>query len=171
MIPGGLLMFWRRRLGRSPKPPSRPRRRDPFRLVVEVLEGRLVPAALQPSYLLAPDGAEPHSGNTPAESGGFTPQQLRHAYGFDPIRFHSTIAGDGTGQTIAIVDAFDNPNVAADLQVFDRIFSLPDPPSFQVVNQNGGSTLPAANVGWGLEIALDVEWAHAIASGANILLV
>jgi VCBS repeat-containing protein len=164
-------MFWRRLLGRSRKPPSQTRRRDAFRFVVEVLEGRLAPAALQPSYLLAQNGIGPDSGNTPAESGGFTPQQLRHAYGFDRIRFNSTIPGDGTGQTIAIVDAFDNPNSAADLHVFDQIFGLPDPPSFQVVNQNGGSTLPAANVGWGLEIALDVEWAHAIAPGANLLLV
>jgi subtilase family serine protease len=121
-------------------------------LVVEVLEDRLAPAILRPSYLLAQDGAEPYRGNTPAESGGFTPQQLRHAYGFDQIRFNSTIPGDGTRQTIAVVDAFDNPNVVPDLHVFDRIFGLPDPPSVQVVNQNGGSTLPAANVGWGLEL-------------------
>jgi hypothetical protein len=164
-------MFWRKLLGRSPKPPSRPRRRDTFRFLVEVLEARLAPAVIEPCYLLAQNGIGPDDGNTPAESGGFTPQQLRHAYGFDQIRFNSTILGDGTGQTIAIVDAFDNPNSAADLHVFDQIFGLPDPPSFQVVNQNGGSTRPAANVGWGLEIALDVEWAHAIAPGANILLV
>jgi VCBS repeat-containing protein len=164
-------MFWRRLLGRSPKSSRRPRRVDAFRLVVEALESRLAPAALRPSYLLAQDGAEPYSGYTPAESGGFTPQQMRHAYGFDQTRFNSTIVGDGTGQTIAIIDAFDNPNVSADLHVFDQTFSLPDPPSLQVVNENGGSTLPAANVGWGLEIALDVEWAHAIAPGANLLLV
>src|SRR5262249_37393588 len=47
----------------------------------------------------------------------------------------------------------------------------PDPPSFLKVNQDGGGNLPAPNRGWVTEIALDVEWAHAIAPGANILLV
>ena len=74
------------------------------------------------------------------------------------------------GTTIAIVDAYDDPNIASDLHQFDLAFGLPDP-TFTKVNQNGGSTLPAANAGWATEIALDVEWAHAIAPGANILLV
>src|SRR5262249_26426406 len=49
-------------------------------------------------------------------------------------------------------------------------FGLPDP-AFTKVNQSGGSTPPAANAGWASEIALDVEWAHAVAPGASILLV
>jgi len=49
-------------------------------------------------------------------------------------------------------------------------FGLPDP-VFTKVNQTGGGAMPAANKGWATEIALDVEWAHAIAQGANILLV
>jgi subtilase family serine protease len=78
---------------------------------------------------------------------------------------------DGGGQTIAIVDAYDNPNIGSDLATFDRAFGLPDPPRFAKVNQYGGTSFPKADAGWSGEIALDVEWAHAIAPGANILLV
>src|SRR2546421_675341 len=57
-----------------------------------------------------------------------------------------------------------------DLLQFDVAFGLPDP-TFVKINQNGGTPPPAANGGWASEIALDVEWAHAIAPGARILLV
>ena len=101
---------------------------------------------------------------------GLTPDQVRTAYGFDDIDFGG-IAGDGSGQTIAIVNAHSDPTIVNDLAVFDRTFGLPAPPSFTIVNQYGGSKLPSKNRGWAEEIALDVEWAHAIAPGANILLV
>jgi subtilase family serine protease len=100
----------------------------------------------------------------------FTPAQIRHAYGFDQISFSSggqTVPADGRGQTIAIVDAYDDPNIANDLKVFDAQFHLPDPVFTKATPQG----LPAANASWASEIALDVEWAHAIAPGANILLV
>jgi subtilase family serine protease len=100
---------------------------------------------------------------------GFTPEQVRKAYGFDQIDF-GTIAANGAGQTIAIVNAFSHPNIAADLQVFSDQFDLPDA-NLTIVNQRGGSTLPATNDGWASEIALDVEWVHAIAPAAKILLV
>src|SRR5439155_2835558 len=74
----------------------------------------------------------------------------------------------GSGQTIAIVNAYDNPYVVDDLTTFDGAFGLPDPPSFTVAQPQG---VPAADTGWGLETDLDVQWAHAIAPGANILLV
>lgn len=102
---------------------------------------------------------------------GYTPSRLRNAYGLNNINFGG-IVGDGTGQTIAIVDAFRNPKIVEDLHAFDLQFGLPDPPNFTIVGQDGG---PVSSVlidtGWGLEIALDVEWAHAMAPGANILLV
>jgi subtilase family serine protease len=101
----------------------------------------------------------------------FAPAQLRHAYGFDQISFSSngqTMVGDGSGQTIAIVDAYDDPNIASDLKVFDSAYGLVDP-TFTKVSPSG--VLPRANAGWAQEIALDVEWAHAIAPGADILLV
>jgi hypothetical protein len=102
----------------------------------------------------------------------FTPAQIRHAYGFDQITFDgSKVQADGSGQTIAIVEAFHDPQISADLHYFDRTFGLPDPPRFSQVNQIGGATFPAVSPSWSLETALDVEWAHAIAPKATILLV
>src|SRR5262249_8024716 len=96
----------------------------------------------------------------------YSAAQIRHAYGFDQWGL------DGSGQTIAIVAPYDHPNIADDLKIFDQEFGLPDPPQFTKVNQDGGTTFPkVANTDWSREIALDVEWAHAIGPGANILLV
>jgi hypothetical protein len=94
--------------------------------------------------------------------GGYWPAQIRHAYGFDSLSY------TGSGQTIAIVDAYDDPNIAGDLAQFDAQYGIAAPPSFTKATPQGQ---PAANAGWASEIALDVEWAHAIAPGANILLV
>src|SRR5262249_3087917 len=114
-------------------------------------------------YVLLPEGGGATPFGSPGPT-GTTPDQIKQAYGFNQI------AADGSGTTIAIVDAYDDPNIAGDLQKFDTAFGLPDP-TFKKMNQNGGSTMPAANGGWASEIALDVEWAHAIAPGAAILLV
>ena len=123
------------------------------------------------------------NGNKPLASSspvGLTPTQVRNAYGLNLITFSGGIVGDGTGQTIAIVDAYHDPTILHDLQVFDAAFGLPDPPSFIQVAQNGTTnfppTDPAGSQGsggntWEIETALDVEWAHAMAPGANILLV
>jgi hypothetical protein len=98
-------------------------------------------------------------------SAPYTPSEIRQAYGI------SGLTGNGAGQTIAIVDAYDNPNVWSNLQTFDAKYGLSNP-TFVKVNQNGSTTsLPTKNSDWGLEIALDVEWAHAIAPGAKIILV
>jgi len=111
----------------------------------------------------------PQSGVGPA--GGYTPNQIRTAYGFyniaglSAVNYNSTA---GKGQTIAIVDAYDDPNIAADLHVFDSRFGLPDP-VFTKATPEGAPA--AASSGWSMEIALDVEWAHAIAPAAKILLV
>ncbi|HEY2412385.1 MAG TPA: hypothetical protein VGI40_09095 [Pirellulaceae bacterium] len=101
---------------------------------------------------------------------GFSPAQVQAAYGFNNVKF-GTVKGDGSGETIAIVDAYNDPNILSDLARFDAQFGLSAPPSIKVVNQTGGTSLPSANRGWATEIALDVEWAHAIAPGASILLV
>jgi hypothetical protein len=104
---------------------------------------------------------------------GYTPSQIRTAYGFDNISFGpGSATANGSGQTIAIVDAYNDPNIINDLAVFDKQFGLAAPPSLQIVSQTGStSKLPKNDAGWSGEIALDVEWAHAIAPGANILLV
>jgi len=103
---------------------------------------------------------------------GYTPAQIRAAYGFNNAAFGST-AADGTGQTIAIVDAYDDPDILTDLKQFDQTFGIAAPPSLKIVNESGGTKLPGTDPsqGWEGETALDVEWAHAIAPGANILLV
>jgi subtilase family serine protease len=99
----------------------------------------------------------------------FTPAQIQQAYSFNQISFstsNGTVIGNGAGQTIAIVDAYDDPNIASDLETFDKRFGIPDAPSFTVVKQSG----TVANAGWTTETALDVEWAHAMAPGARIVL-
>ncbi len=105
---------------------------------------------------------------------GLSPAQVRKAYGIDQASF-GTVAGDGTGSTIAIVDAYNDPNIQSDLQTFDAQYGLSDP-QLTVINQNGGSTLPSEDPNgrgnsWAGEISLDVEWSHAVAPGAKIVLV
>jgi hypothetical protein len=106
----------------------------------------------------------------PLFSGQVTPAQLRHAYGIDQVRFTgpggTTVTGDGSGQTIAIVEEGVDPTIGADLTTFDQFFGIPAPPSFQVVDQNGVTTQNLDIVG---EASLDVEWAHAMAPGASIV--
>ena len=65
-------------------------------------------------------------------------------------------------QTIALIEAYHDATLVADLHVFDQAYNLPDPP-LDVVNLGGTKSNPA----WSLEESLDVEWAHAIAPGAN----
>jgi hypothetical protein len=123
-----------------------------------------------PFYLINPSAGSAAPMSSPGPT-GYTPSQVSQAYGFNQITFNNgTVKSDGSGQTIAIVDAYDDPNIAGDLQQFDATFGLANP-VFTKVNQNGGSTMPQADSGWANEIALDVEWAHAMAPGAQILLV
>ncbi len=101
----------------------------------------------------------------------YGPQQIQHAYGVDKLYAKGW---DGSGRTIAIIDAFGNPSVQTDLAVFDEIWGLPDPPSFSVHTMPGTPAFDYTNsnmTGWGIEIDLDVEWAHSIAPGANIVLI
>ena len=80
----------------------------------------------------------------------------------------------GKGQTIVIVDSFGSPTIAHDLDVFDRAYGLPAPPSLKII-QPAGKVAPYrptdTRVGWAGETTLDVEYAHTVAPGANILLV
>lgn len=140
------------------------------RLSVEELEPRKLLSDGLPDYTLKyfADGVTPFNSSSPTS---FSPSQIRHAYGFDQIVLPNGASPDGTGTTIAIVDAYDDPNIVNDLHQFDLQFGLTDPPSFTKLDQTGGTGYPAANGGWAVEIALDVQWAHAMAPGANILLV
>ena len=93
---------------------------------------------------------------------------LTTAYGFSGTN-------GGAGETIALVDAYDDPTIAANLTSFSSQFGLPGCTTtngcFSKVNQSGGTTYPAVTSGWGLEISLDVEWGHALAPLAHIMLV
>ncbi len=101
---------------------------------------------------------------------GYTPAQIMSAYGLNSITFTSstgaTIKGDGSGQTIALIEEYHDPNIRSDLKTFDRQYGLPNP-SLTVVNQAGNRT----NNSWAVEESEDVEYAHAIAPGARILVV
>ncbi len=141
------------------------------RELFEVLEARLMFTATSVKVLHY-DSHIVKAATSATNLPGYTPSQIRHAYGFDQLSFAGgSVAANGAGQTIAIVDAFNDPNIVNDLAVFDSQFGINAPPSFSVINQFGGSSLPSTDSGWAGEIALDVEWAHAIAPMANIVLV
>ncbi len=103
-------------------------------------------------------------------AGGLTPAQLASAYGYEP-------ATGGVGQTVAIVDAFDDPNIEKDLAKFDSNYGLPTCTTangcFTKVGQTGSATsLPATDTtGWSVEISLDVETVHGACPNCKILLV
>jgi subtilase family serine protease len=102
----------------------------------------------------------------------YQPAQIRRAYDL-PALYARGVTGKGA--TIVIVDSYGSPTITNDLRVFDRTFGLPAPPRFQVIQPAGRDPAfdPADSdmVGWAEETTLDVEYAHLIAPGANILLV
>jgi subtilase family serine protease len=117
--------------------------------------GGLKPGFARPPLFL---NLNPHDATS--NYGPYSPMQIRHAYGID------TLLGGGTtgaGQTIAIVDAYGDPSIQSDLNNFCSYYGI----SSTTVKVLGTSTV---NSGWGLETALDVEWAHAIAPNATIIL-
>ncbi|MFF8942966.1 hypothetical protein ACF1A5_11970 [Streptomyces sp. NPDC014864] len=121
----------------------------------------------------------------------FTPQAIQAAYNVGPL--HSA-GDDGRGQTIAVVDSYGSDTMAHDLHVFDKAFGIasmcgeegvtcaPGMPTFSELHLQGSPATKAPpstsnspgqedKSAWALEVALDVETAHAMAPGANILLV
>jgi hypothetical protein len=113
--------------------------------------------------------AQPSSGAGPA--GGYTPAQLAAAYGMS--------SDTATTQTVAIVDAYNDPSVAADLNAFDSQYGLPAEAgsSFTVVNEAGTTINPAttasplSDVDWAGEITLDVDSVRGMCHGCKIILV
>jgi hypothetical protein len=104
-------------------------------------------------------------------SAGLTPAQVRQAYSENYV-FNvngRSYTADGTKQTIAIVIGGLDPYISNDLATFDQAYGIPAPPSFQSVYFQGAQYNETANAIE--ETSLDVEWAHAVAPGANILLV
>jgi subtilase family serine protease len=101
----------------------------------------------------------------------YGPVQIENAYG-TPKLYSQGITG--AGETIIIVDSFGSPTIRQDLAAFDQGYGLPAPPSFKIIQPAGvvppynGSPLRS---NWAGETSLDVEYSHAIAPGANIILV
>ncbi len=158
------LSYWRN--------PPRPRRSRRFRratLLCESLESRQLLSSTPSTFTSKVATAQallqvlPMAGQA---TSGYGPQQIDSAYGIGGISF-SGVEGSGAGQTIAIVDAYNDPDIQSDLAAFDSHYGISAPPSFAV--DNLGAT--ATNSGWAVETSLDVEWAHAIAPEANIVLV
>jgi len=157
-------------------------------LTLEAIAGRAAPAATSP----APK---------PLVATTYTPAQIRAAYGLPALPAAGTTpsaaqaAQMGAGQTIYIVDSNDDPNAAAELSTFNQKFGLPacvtkpiapgaalplaaaptGACQFSVVYSTASgamtATAPAYNSGWATEIALDVQWAHASAPLARIVLI
>src|SRR5262249_8095394 len=84
--------------------------------------------------------------------------QIRHAYGIDQL------SAKGGGEKIAIIDAYGSSTIQNDMNVFCTQFGLPAT-TIQIIGSS-----PTVDANWALETALDVEWAHAIAPGATIIL-
>jgi subtilase family serine protease len=144
---------------------------------VEALESRqMLSAVATPTFVIEGHAA---AGIRPAVSPGVAPidpAQMDAAYGVNAISFNGTV-GSGAGQTIAIVDAYNDPNILSDATSFNsqwglQQFNVSGGPTLKVLNETGGTSLPANSSpgGWDLEESLDVEWAHSIAPEANIIL-
>lgn len=126
-------------------------------------------------------GGGVHPKATTSYTKGYGPSDLKTAY--------SLPTASGSGKTISIVDAYDNPNALQDLKVYREQFGLPTGPTVTKMNQSGkivetlnsdgsiskpttdAGTAPAGNTGWGQEIALDLDMANAVCPNCNILLV
>ncbi len=101
---------------------------------------------------------------------GYTATQVAEHYGL-PAVYAAGLKGDG--QTIVLVDAYGSPTIAADANLFSRKMGLPPltDANFSIVYPDGQPTQNPYPTGWPVEISLDVEWAHAMAPNAKIVLV
>ncbi len=126
-------------------------------------KGEFTCFALRRTDIAGAKGVQPNA-DTPS---GYGPADLRSAYNLPD--------NGGSGQTIAIVDAYDNPNAEADLAIYRQQYGLSACTTangcFSKVDQRGGTDYPTANAGWAGEIALDVDMVSAAAPDAHILLV
>ena len=140
-------------------------RKTQRRLAFERLTDRLLLSSAAPTF---EPGVQLSAAVGTALPQGFTPQQISQAYGFNQVRF-----ADGSVTATARADDRHCRRVQRSAYRRRRRTSTSNStcrrPDFQRVNENGGTSLPAANAGGGWR-SLDVEWAHAIAPEANIML-
>lgn len=140
--------------------------------------GRTTPSLGTPPHVEVGDAAgfaAPHVGPgtpmCPSASLGhivcYSPAFIRQAYDFPT----GPNAPTGSGQTIVIFEAYGSPTIEADLSHFDAAFGIPPPPVFTEIDAAGtGATGSGDTLSWGVETSLDVEYAHAMAPGAAIVL-
>lgn len=116
--------------------------------------------------MMSANGTTPAAGT--ATPMGLTPANLQSAYNLPS-------ATAGTGQTVAIVDAFDDPNAEADMGVYRQQFGLAACTTangcFQKVNETGGTTPPTPDAAWATEISLDLDMVSAVCPNCHIDLV
>ncbi|MGC8546869.1 MAG: S53 family peptidase [Thermoplasmata archaeon] len=103
--------------------------------------------------------------NNPSSYPAYTPIQIWKAYNYTSSGIYSS--SYGKGETIAIIDAYGSPTISSDVNYFDNYFGLPSVnltivTPFGKVSKNGG---------WAMETSLDVEWSHAMAPAAHIVLI
>ncbi len=129
-----------------------------------VCPGVATGAARCHSWVQVDNTGQPFATSSPT---GYDPSDLQAAYALDP--------SGGTGMTVAIVDAYDDPNAASDLAVYRSTFGLPPCTTasgcFRKVDQNGGTNYPRGDKGWAEEISLDLDMASAICPNCKLLLV
>lgn len=120
------------------------------------------------SLVVVGTDGRPQKTATPA---GYGPNDLREAYALA-----TAAASSGSGETVAIVDAYDDPNALSDVNAYRSYFGIPQfnstgHPTFIKVGQNGGTALPRANSDWSEEISVDLDMVSAICPNCNVLLV
>ncbi len=133
--------------------------------------GALTQSGKGKHFLIQFQGAAPNNAICKAHQRiCYSPKEIQNAYSVTPVL---NAGYTGKGQTIVIIDSFGSPTAAADLAKFDADYNLPAPPSFRVLSPLGTVPFDPTNsdqVGWAEETSLDVQWAHALAPGASIVL-
>jgi subtilase family serine protease len=123
--------------------------------------------ALVRTDVAEPNALRSHGVDRAAAPSGYGPSDLQSAYNLP--------SDGGAGQTVAIVDAQDDPNAESDLAAYRSQYGLPSCTTsngcFQKIDQNGGTNYPSADSGWAGEISLDLDMVSAVAPNAHILLV
>jgi len=129
----------------------------------------LPPLQLRPCAMAAPDGlAGPFDTVVHGFSHRYNPPDICAAYGVDALHNEGWT---GQGQTIVVVDPYGSPTVLQDLQVFSSTYGLPAP-NLTIIYPDGQPTLNStAKLSAAFETCLDLQWAHAIAPDANLVLI